>query len=414
MGHEQRIRIDDLLASLELKVAEFLFEQEEDAAPRQTVAPLLGKHFNPLIMTEPDSTDAIPAAKANVLAGYMEHLCDKATNNTSGKQWKRLFFVLDKSTIFMFSDANTADFETDRFQLSSTTFILPKVRLDGQNFAFQISGTSFTGSRKSWILAAASNASKMVWINQLNTAIMTETVASQAASAAMMLNPIASTSNDLANRWPWKDAGVANSAPVFLNTASTGNISYIDPTSTNSSISTHGIEFSARPLAMTHRHLGGGEHPFAQVDEADLVGSKSQTVWQIRERILQDQQNPSQNGTLSPATTDDIPTTLPRRPISQKRSEESLRLSIARQSKTKTASLTRSSVFSQDLEEWKFVAWSPSQNAGVGPERISLKQSNQVANDWLQLHLNRVKEGESTRVKNTRAAFGLRIDTMLR
>ncbi|KAI8841425.1 PhoD-like phosphatase-domain-containing protein [Chytriomyces cf. hyalinus JEL632] len=420
----KRIRIDDLLASLELKVAEFLFEQEEDVLPRQTVAPLL--------------------AKTNVLAGYMEHLPDKATTNTSGKHWKRLFFVLDKSTMFMFSDANTADFETDRFQLSSTTFILPKVRLDGQNFAFQISGTSFTGSRKSWILAAASNASKMVWINQLNTAIMTETVASQAASAAMMLNQIASTSNDLANRWPWKDAGVATSAPVFLNTASTGNISYVDPTSTNSSISTHGIEFSARPLAIANRYRGGGggEYPLAQVDEAAFVGGKSQTVWQIRERILQDQQNPSQNGAmtakmssndtrphtdsrnnrtsitllaqLSPATTDDIPTTLPRRPISHKRSEESLRLSIARQSKTKTASLTRSSIFSQDLEEWKFVAWSPSQNAGVGPERISLKQSNQVANDWLQLHLNRVKEGESKRVKNTRAAFGLRIDTMLR
>ncbi|KAJ3231898.1 hypothetical protein HDU81_003463 [Chytriomyces hyalinus] len=426
---EQRIRIDDLLASLELKVAEFLFEQqEEDPLPRQALAPLL--------------------AKSNVLAGYLEHLPDKASNTTSGKcnAWKRLFFVLDKSTMFMFSDANTTDYEADRFHLSSSTFVLPKVRLDGQNFAFQISGTtSFTGSRKSWILAAASNASKMVWINSLNTAIMTDTVASQAAAtaaAAMMMNPIASTNNDLSNRWPWKDAGVATSAPVFINTASTGNISYIDPSSSssNSSLSTHGIEFSARPLAVAHGH------PFVQGEEVGLGGGggKSQTVWQIRERILQEQQTSTQNAAmnakpsddarlhtesnnnrtsttllaqLSPATTDDIPTTLPRRRISQKRSEESLRLSIARQSKTKTGSLTRSSVFSQDLEEWKFVAWSPSsslQSTGPPGERLSLKQSNQVANDWLQLHLNRVKEGESKRVKNTRAAFGLRIDTMLR
>ncbi|KAJ3023641.1 UNVERIFIED_CONTAM: hypothetical protein HDU68_008528 [Siphonaria sp. JEL0065] len=225
MAATKRRNMDSIMGDLNRSFIDFMSEQQDE---------LTGAYAALAKTRNNDRSDPITVSdllkKKKAVSGYLSLVYPSQVQNLAqlpSLPWVPRFFVLFDETMYLFPSGDLDESSLDSFELSASTFVLPKLHRVNAPLAFEVVETQ---DHLSWLLRAPNQAAHMMWVTLINKAI-------EQASIRVSLQPPPrhtkiNSKTEFALQNYFKSmgpGGETSSAPVFDSGSSEYRESYDDP-----------------------------------------------------------------------------------------------------------------------------------------------------------------------------------------
>ncbi|KAJ3021936.1 UNVERIFIED_CONTAM: hypothetical protein HDU68_009391 [Siphonaria sp. JEL0065] len=224
MVETKRRNMDSIMGDLNRSFIDFMSEQQDELTVGCSA---LAKARNN------DRSDPITVSdllkKKKAVSGHLSLVYPSQVPNLAqlpSLPWVPRFFILLDETMYLFASGDPDEPSLDSFELSTSTFVLPKLHRVNAPLALEVVETQ---DHLSWLLRAPNQAAHMMWVTLINKAIEQ---ASIRVSSPPPRHTKVNSKTEFALQNYFKSMGPdgeTSSAPVFDSGSSEYTESYDDP-----------------------------------------------------------------------------------------------------------------------------------------------------------------------------------------